>query len=254
MPDAAVSVELDVLTLNVWGLPWPLSRQRGARFQRILDHLDQGLHHLVGLQELWGGTHRMLDRLGLARAQSSQDSGLALGGDLAPEDRPGTRHFRRGGGPDRLKAKGVLDASVQVPGLGALRVLVTHLQAGARHGGVRAHQVDELLDMAEAHRGPTLLLGDFNLHAEHAEDERSHQRLRAAGFVDAAEATGTEAPTFESHNPFVRGHRRERFDRVYLRGGHGVQLCATHTAVVDEGPAFSDHHPLRAHIALSREP
>ena len=73
-------VALDILTLNVWGLPWPLSRKRGLRMKRIRACLADRQDDLVGVQELWGGTHRALPQL--RRGSGSGDSGLAIGGRL----------------------------------------------------------------------------------------------------------------------------------------------------------------------------
>lgn len=251
-------VIIDVLTLNVWGLPWPVAKARRTRFGRILEHLAGTEHHLVGLQELWGRTHRLLRELGPLRPLAGGDSGLALAGDLRPEAPPLSLSFSRGGGPDRLKAKGLIQALVELP-LGAeLQVVVTHLQAGRRHAAVRAHQVDELLERLAAHPVATVLMGDFNLYSGVAEDEASAARLEAAGFLDAALALGCPAPTYTSANPFVGGRlgRRvaERFDRVLLRSGPRVALAPVEARVLDAGPVLSDHHPLFARLEAREVP
>jgi len=49
------------------------------------------------------------------------------------------------------------------------------------------------------------------------------------------------------------GRRRcaERFDRVYVRDGGGVQLEPTEAEVVRVGPRpLSDHHPLRVRLVI----
>ncbi len=237
-------VSLNILTLNIWGLPWPLSRQRQRRLGRIRACLADRQDDLIGVQELWGRTHRALP--GLRRGKQSGDSGLAIGGQLAPAEAPTTHPFRIGRGPDRLKAKGVLSAWVEVEGFGALRVLITHMQAGQRHGAVRALQLDTLLELAGASSAPTVLMGDFNLHTDHREDIASAARLLDAGFRDVAQHLGQEAATFSDDNPFVAAQRQERFDRIYLRGDglHPLQ-----TAVLPGAP-LSDHHPLWARIGL----
>ncbi len=253
-PTAPAPHAVDVLSLNVWGLPWPISRARGPRFRRILEHLSDNAHDIVGLQELWGGTHRLLERLAPHLPRGRGDSGLALAGVFRPLERPRLRAFRRGSGVDRLKAKGVLDALVTVPGLGELRVLVTHLQADARHATTRAHQVDELLEEAASQDIATVLMGDFNLYAGDHTDAASAARLAAAGFRDAALEAGDAAPTYCSRNPYVGGGVAERFDRVYLRNGPRVWLEAVATRVLQPASPLSDHHPLFARLRARPTP
>lgn len=251
-------VFIDVLTLNVWGLPWPVAKARRTRFGRILEHLAGTEHHLVGLQELWGRTHRLLQELGPLRPLGGGDSGLALAGDLRPEAPPRSLPFTRGGGPDRLKAKGLLQALVELPFGAELQVVVTHLQAGRRHAALRAHQVDELLERLAAHPVATVLMGDFNLYEGLPEDEASAARLGSAGFLDAALALGRPEPTYTSANPFVSGRlgRRvsERFDRVLLRSGSRVALAPVEARVLDAGPVLSDHHPLFTRLEAREVP
>ncbi len=243
--------ELDVLTLNVWGLPWPLSSHRQRRFEGIVEHLAGRRDHVVGLQEVWGGSWKRLPLPALQRAPRSRDSGLALSGLLAAGAEARVRHFQRASGTDQLKAKGVLAAELEVPGIGGLRVLVTHLQAGRRAAAVRAHQVDELLEEAERSPLPTILMGDFNLHEDTGDDHRAEQRVASAGFVDAAVEAQSPEPTWEPDAPYSRGrHPAQRFDRIYCRGTSRVELCATAAAVLRPERPLSDHHPVWARIAL----
>ena len=132
---------LDVLTLNAWALPW--SRHRKRRLAALTEWLRQRDDDVVGLQEMWGRSLRHVPHR-LTHARERRDSGLAVGGELALRDAPRMRPFRRARGPDALKGKGVLSAIAHLE-QGGIRLMVTHLQAGWRHGDVRAHQVDELL-------------------------------------------------------------------------------------------------------------
>ncbi len=251
-PNEGAHRVLDVLSLNVWGLPWPVSRARTHRFGRILEHLGKRTDHIVGLQELWGRTHRLLHELAPLLPHAAGDSGLALAGGLRPAERPRVHHFSTGRGPDRLKHKGVLEGVVELAGLGEVRVLVTHLQAGRRHAGIRARQVEELLETAAKSSVATVLMGDFNLYSGEPRDEASAGLLEREGFADAALETGNPQPTFASNNPFVGRAVAERFDRVFLRSGRGLRLSALRTEVLDTGPVFSDHHPVWARLALRR--
>ena len=246
MVDEQTEQTLDVLTLNAWALPW--SRHRARRLAALTEWLRQRDDDVIGLQEMWGSSLRRVPHR-LTHARERRDSGLAVGGGLALRDAPRLRPFRRARGPDSLKGKGVLSVVAHLQ-TGGIRVLVTHLQAGWRHGPVRAHQVDDLLVRAQAARDlPTVLLGDFNLHAGHREDQRSHERLLAEGFRDVAEKTGATSPTFHSANRYVFGEgRAERFDRIYVRCGRHVALEALEAGVVEHEHPLSDHHPLWARI------
>lgn len=237
---------LDVLTLNVWGLPW--ARHRRRRLSRATEWLKDRGDHVVGLQEVWGGSLRHIAHR-LTHGRERRDSGLAVGGALDLRDRPRVRAFRRSRGPDALKGKGVLSAVAHLESTG-IRVMVTHLQAGLRHADVRAHQVDELLQRTQAAADlPTVLLGDFNLHSDSPEDQASHDRLLAEGFRDVALETGATEPTFHSANRYVIGKgRSERFDRIYVRCGKHVALEPLEAAVLEHEHPLSDHHPLWARL------
>jgi endonuclease/exonuclease/phosphatase family metal-dependent hydrolase len=245
--------ELDLLTMNLWGLPWPLARERRDRKRRFVEHLVRGAYDLVGIQELWWPWRRSLGHAPLVVPPSRRDSGLGLAGRLRACGSARVEHFRDHAGVDRLKRKGVLRTTVEAHPDVRLCAVVTHLQAGRRQARARAAQVDQLLDTVSGERRPVVLMGDFNLHRESALDRRSEARLAAAGFVDAALAVSRSEPTYDSSNPFVRRRRcAERFDRVYLREGGDVRLEPIEAEVVRVRPRpLSDHHPLRVRVAIS---
>jgi endonuclease/exonuclease/phosphatase (EEP) superfamily protein YafD len=248
-----VSSDLDLLTVNLWGLPWPFARERLQRKRRLAAHLAGRAYDLVGIQELWWPWRSAFETPALRVPRSRRDAGLALAGRLLTA-RDGVRvaHFRHHRGPDWLKRKGVLWAEVETADGRALRVGVTHLQAERRHAGTRARQVDEIVARVEAERGPVVLMGDFNLHAESEEDCRSAERLHATGLVDAALELGREEPTYGVASPYERGGGRgERFDRVYLRAGARTSLRPLEAAVIDvAGGPVSDHHPVRVRVRI----
>jgi len=246
-----VTCELDLLTVNLWGLPWPFSRDRRARERRFAEHLSGGAYDLVGVQELWWPWRRALARGPLVIPSSPRDAGLALAGRL-PIREARVEHFRDHCGIDRLKRKGVLYARADAPRGAVLAVAVLHLQAGRRHASVRARQLDELLCGLGSETGPVVLLGDFNFYADVVEDQRSADRLVAAGFCDAAHVVDRPEPTFVASNPYVRrSEAGERFDRVYLRDGSDLRLRPVATEVVHAPSPLSDHHPLRVRVRLT---
>ena len=244
---------LDVLTMNLWGLPWPLARDRRVRKRRFLDHLLGTSYDIVGIQELWWPWRTAFQLESLLLPESQRDSGLALAGRLQAAQRPQVHHFRAGTGIDRLKRKGIMTARV---GLGndreEMAVHVTHLQAGPGKGEIRARQVDELLALVASDSAPAMVMGDFNFHDGEPADEKAIERLAAEGFEDAAPSGGEHQPTYVSTNPYVRRHRcAERFDRVFLRSGRGTRLAAKAARVLNDLTSpFSDHHPLHVCVQV----
>jgi endonuclease/exonuclease/phosphatase family metal-dependent hydrolase len=247
-------MELDLLTVNLWGLPWPFARERRARKRRFSEHLARASYDVIGIQELWWPWRGALELSSLVVPGSSRDSGLALAGRLAARD-VRVEHFDEGAGPDRLKRKGVLRASLETPAGDALALWVVHLQAGRRHGAIRARQVRQLLDSQAGERRPLVLMGDFNFYEGSQEDRTSAERLAAAGLADAALALACAEPTYHAEtNRYLRARRHaHRFDRVYLRHGEGLRLRPLAAEVLRLRPhPVSDHHPLRVRVRLSR--
>jgi endonuclease/exonuclease/phosphatase family metal-dependent hydrolase len=247
-----VSLDLDLLTVNLWGLPWPVARERRGRKRRLADHLADRSYDLVGIQELWRPWHRAFETRDLVLPRSRRDSGLALAARF-PVSEVRVEHFRHHRGIDRLKRKGVLMTVVETPADAELSVCVVHLQAGSRFGAVRSGQLEELLAALGRTTRPTVLMGDFNFYRGNEEDRRSAARLHEAGFVDAAPALSRGEDTYSSTNPYVR--RRgiaNRFDRVYLRDARDLRLQPVEVDVLRPEPRpFSDHHPLRVRVRLS---
>lgn len=248
-------MELELLTVNLWGLPWPLARERRARKHRFREHLARAPYDVVGIQELWWPWRRTLELGSLVVPEGRRDSGLALAGRLAPRD-VRVEHFDEGSGPDRLKRKGALRASVETPAGDVLSLWVVHLQAGRGNAAIRARQVRQLLEPLTDERRPLVLMGDFNFYESCVEDRDSAERLAAAGLADAALALACTDPTYHAaSNRYLRRRPRlaHRFDRLYLRGGGGVRVEPLAAEVLRLAPdPVSDHHPLRVRVRLSR--
>ncbi|TFH21857.1 MAG: hypothetical protein E4H03_09670 [Myxococcales bacterium] len=247
-------LDLDLLTMNLWGLPWPMSRDRHGRKRRFVDHLLDCPYDVVGLQELWWPWRRAVP-LDLFRLPTGRrDCGLALGGRLRESARVDVEYFEARVGIDKLKHKGILAASVETGEGVEIRILVTHLQAGRRHASIRTRQIEQLLRALERESRPVVVMGDFNLYADESGDEDSARRIEAAGFVDAAVATEATRPTYTSQNEYVRRRgRSERFDRVYLRDAAAADLRFEPLVVEDAGVLplpVSDHHPVHARVRL----
>ena len=212
---------LNLMTLNAWGLPFPLAWwRRGPRFERIRALLP-------------------LDALHFPLA--SGDTGLGARTRLPVLDRLEHR-FARAVGSDRLVRKGVLGLRLDLAG--GLWALNTHLQAGisAAARAVRSEQIDEIVRLLDGLDGPAVLMGDLNLYDE---DAAAVARLEEAGLRDAA----TEADTL-AHTPRWEA---ARLDRILLRDGGGTTLRIEALQVIDDlasGGALSDHHAVSARIRL----
>ena len=248
-----VPAEISVVSINIWGLAWPIARQRGQRM-RALDTLDLTAYDVVGMQEVWRGAYRRIPwRDRIHRPQSRGDSGLALAGRLPLLTEPTLIPFVASAGVERLKGKGILVSQVAVPDVGPVWIYVTHFQAGHRAGAVRAEQATELLALVEENQGPSIIIGDFNLYQRSEHDAQTEQRLAAAGMQDIALELGAPQATYVAENPYIwEGEDGERFDRIYLRSSDEIALEAVETAVLSYEVPLSDHQPLTARIRVIR--
>lgn len=236
-PAAPPAPTVDILTLNTWGLPYPLAWvDRARRFPGITRFVHAAEADLVGLQEVWRGAERLLDLPGrLHRRGTAGDTGLALVSPH-PVSAVEERHFRAARGADVFKQKGALSAVVTLPGVGPVQVVVTHLQAGSgpANAAVRAAQVDELLGTAGREGLPVVLLGDFNFDPRQPADRAAEARLADGGWVDAAAALGRGAITHPGDG--------QRYDRVYLPPAL--------TPVAADTPAWAAEAPLSDHLPV----
>jgi len=237
-----VQRQVPVATANVRGLPWPLARRRRARLAATGRWLREGPAMVVGLQEVWRGGRALLDDERVHYPEGSRDSGLALYTSLPVRGPVRLVPFEAARGVDRLKAKGVLLATVELPGGQAVQVAVVHMQAGGsrRAAEVRHHQVAELLAALPA--GPCLLMGDLNVYRDCPSDRRSLEALAAAGFDELA-------PQRPARGTSVYG--AHRFDRLFVRAGPEGVLAAG-GASVDTSVEVSDHYPVLGWVQSGR--
>jgi endonuclease/exonuclease/phosphatase family metal-dependent hydrolase len=239
----STQTRLSVATLNTWGLPAPVASDRRGRLPLIANWLSERSYDVAGLEELWAGARQWFPLRDLVLPQQRGDSGLALVTSW-PVAKTMSHVFTYERGFDKLKAKGLLTAEVEIEGTPVL-VGVTHLQAGGspRHAAVRALQIVEILSFLEEHESdtmPVVLMGDFNLYDELVMDDRSRRSLESAGFVDAAQATGTYDGTYPGYP--------DRFDRIYVRNHDSLSLVPEQSEVIRK--TFSDHHAVEATLRL----
>ncbi|MEZ4320529.1 MAG: endonuclease/exonuclease/phosphatase family protein [Myxococcota bacterium] len=228
---------LKIVTLNTWGLPSPIAPDRSSRLPRIERWLDEAGVDVAGLQEVWRGALKLL-RNPIQTGDPQGDAGLALRSKHPISD-ASVHTFTAERGIDALKAKGVLSGRVELENQ-PMHVAVTHLQSGggSRNADVRARQVDEILTTVGHDDAPLVLMGDFNFYEDDPTDQRTHDRLLAEGFVDAAGDLGATRGTYPG--------LRHRFDRIYVRSRCGV----AQSAEVLDAQDLSDHRPVVVDLTL----
>lgn len=238
--DAPDAGSVRVVTLNTWGLPSPLAPDRRGRLPRLERRLREAAHDLVGLQEIWSGA-RPLFSGDLHVVDGDGDAGLAL---MTPHEPAGLElhRFRSATGFDTMKQKGFLVAHVDIPDVGPVHVVVTHLQAGRgrRARRVRADQIAQILEHLAGVREPVVLMGDLNLYEGDPVDARTERMLADAGLVDAARSLGAAEPTYPAQSA--------RLDRVYVRCGDATCVHPQAARVLASYEPLSDHLPLRVDL------
>lgn len=248
--------DLSVMTYNVKGLPWPVAQGRPAAIRAIGERLaamraagrqptivvlqEAFIDEAKAIGDLAGypyQVHGPYLRLGAGvgtRAggswylgetrPSALDSGLVILSDLPVTD-VARAEFPTDScaGFDCLAAKGVVMATVDLPGRGPVTVATTHLNSRAASGAPyeRTHlafrrQVDFLAEFIRAHGRadrPLILAGDFN-RAQRPERIRS---LTAAmggareGLAEAVDKAAVAASDVHDARAIVRSARDMQF-------------------------------------------
>lgn len=178
-------MHLRILSWNVHGLPWPVTRHRPLRMRRIGERIAAERVDIALVQEVWAGAVRPLREA--ARGYRALFVPTVLGsatGGLVALVREGSgfavdplrfrrfarhapkRRLREG---DALAGKGALFLTL-THAASARRILVvnTHLQARYRpndYAWIRLAQARELGEWLAGEEGPVLVAGDFNTPA-----------------------------------------------------------------------------------------
>jgi endonuclease/exonuclease/phosphatase family metal-dependent hydrolase len=165
------TIDLRIVSFNVWGLPSWMTGASENRYPRIAEQLEELQPDLVLLQEVWTKKARASSPTGpeWSTAWSSgqrnffQENGLLtisrhpiLGGEFHP--------FRAAALPDSLVKKGALKVTVEMADGLRLNVWNVHLQAGGAEA-TRSRQVAELVGWVRASQDgqiADLVAGDFN--------------------------------------------------------------------------------------------
>ena len=262
-------------TLNVWGLPWPFSREGSARMDAIGQRLPALGLDWMALQEVWteGARRRLVEagsRAGLVhvwhRRGALGDSGLLVLSRAPFEDARFEAYVLRGF-PHRVwhadyhGGKGFCALRFAVAG-GAVTLIDTHLHAQYMkdaHDDEHPHRVAQIVQLASAVAAipnPVVAAGDFNMR----EGRPEHTVFTGlTGMRDAAVELDRRQPTTLGLNPYRQErapHDDERIDYIFTRDGDGGRLRVRGVErIFDEPPdggpaAYSDHAGLVAEIDL----
>jgi endonuclease/exonuclease/phosphatase family metal-dependent hydrolase len=235
-------VKLRILTLNVWGLPWPVGTLVAERMAAIGDALSGLAPDVAVFQEAWTAD----TRIALARAGSSagldhafpEPGGPRQGGLLVlsrhPLRDPRYVPYTLNGFPERIDhadywgGKGFIAAEIGSAD-DAFTLAATHMHAryGAReqdrYVGHRMAQVVELALALGALPGPLVAVGDFNFE----ESFEEHAVLTGmTGLEDVARSLDRREDTVRWEGSVVRplGRGGARVDYAFCRSGSGRTL------------------------------
>ena len=277
-PATVASMQLRALTLNVWGLPFGLTRHHDARMRAIGEGFGRWEADVIALQEVWTeDARKMLAAAGRRAGYSALwhreaafgGSGLMVLSRLPIINQHFTR-YRLAGLPQRpfhgdyYSGKGFVQLALSTD-LGPISLLDTHMQAnysgpGERdeYRGIRASQAIELAAAVRPIPEPVLALGDFNTR----EGEAAYAILGDIGGLRdvAAVLDRRQATCLASHPYRAAGAGEARIDLVLARDGGGLALRDIAIERVFDEPvefagepgAYSDHAGVLATFELER--
>jgi endonuclease/exonuclease/phosphatase family metal-dependent hydrolase len=252
-------LHLKLVTYNIWGLPSWMTGARPGRYQQIARELERLDPDIILLQEGWTAEARKAAPASgpwaIARAAGQhsffQQSGLVtlskypiIGGEFYP--------FSRMGFLDRFVNKGVLKATIQLPGGQVLNVWNVHLQEG-NSPKIRRSQVRELVarvQAAEDGQMADLVGGDFNCTPESPLCRELEQSLGPS----VQQLSGTDSFVTWDGLSAKPGAGRT-IDYFFVRGRTPSQNLQADQHVVftaaSPGQRLSDHLGIEAEVNLT---
>jgi len=270
-------MQLRLLTLNVWGLPWPVSRIPDVRMRMIAADLPALELDAAAFQEVWTPSAREIlieggHRAGLPHAWYLgglvANSGLLVLSRWPIREARFTR-FALGGLPQRIQhfdyfgGKGFVQCMLDLP-VGEFELFASHLHAGYGRMGYAdeyfGHRVAQMIELALAvatSPHPLAVLGDLN-----ARPERDEMRilLDSTGLVDLALAIGRDVPTLLPYSPYGADQEPpgKRIDYVLARAGQSLGIRPvealrtfdTEFVLGGQRATFSDHTGVLAELDL----
>ena len=275
-PAGSFEHELRVLTVNLWGVPTPVTEDP-SRWRDLPPHLEG--YDLVAVQEAFLDENREpLRRLSYPHQLFGSMGYLPferLGDGLALFSRyPIVEHDRMAfdvcKASDCGSVKGALFARLRIRDDLEVDVFVTHLQAdstGQLATVVRRRQLRHLRSfMARHDQGhPRLVVGDFNTPSETPAYNRMVTDLGVRDAWPEARRTGSKGglrpgavpslgETLSPRNTWRPGGAAERIDYVFLRPGlfHDFDVREAQTRLDEpvNGRHLSDHFGVEVRLAV----
>jgi endonuclease/exonuclease/phosphatase family metal-dependent hydrolase len=270
-------VQLRILTLNAWALPWPLADQPNARMEAIGGRLASLDADVVAFQEAWSpSARRRLIAAGRragynevwSKPGSIGASGMLVLSRLPIRDSRFIRFslcgfpqdFTRG---DYYGGKGIAIVTLETSA-GPVALLSTHLIPHYGDYGpddtYMGHRISEVVELADALAEieiPAIVVGDFNFTEREPEYE---VLIGLSGLTDVAAALEWREVTIVPGPPYRANESPPgvRIDYVFVRDGieravvpHSIERVLDETIEIEGKPAgYSDHAGLLAEITL----
>ena len=269
-------VSLRVASYNIWGLPGVLLQK--PRRMKVLESVLPGEQaDILILNEAFAAKTKPVAMLKdyPFRAFGPGKSGLNISSGVVvlskfPILETDTVKFEGCAGTDCFANKGAVRARVSLPGVGAIDVVGTHLNADGKDSlrSSQLAQIDALL--ARASPGvPVLFGGDLNFHSESVPYDELvglsgyrdlHAEYRALNpGLDAVRWFGfTYDPVRNSNLALDRPFRRpDRLDYILARDGACTAIRVRETGLLldreVDGLHLSDHFGVRADVVLEQD-
>lgn len=263
---SVVSDDLNILTLNVWGLPGPLVEDRKERFERLGAQLNA--YDIVTLQETFSDDIEILKQTtGFAyHSRHNNSSFYRLGSGLYtlskyPIIKTDSMTFGRCTVADCLARKGVYMTRIDHPKIGPIDVYTTHYQAEDKPTSekIRIEEDNAVLQeiMARNHSEyPVIVTGDFNFLPDQLEYK---DLLAKLPLIDTFRAFNPNEAGYTSHpdNPYKTDKSPERLDYIFYLPKTGIQYDILDVSVTLNSPVdgytLSDHYGVKAHFRIQTQ-
>ena len=261
-------MKYSVLTLNIWDIPFVMSRDDPERIGIIIDTVSYLKPDLVLLQEAFKVRDRRrisrdidgYDQEGIYRRRLLNPFFDATGGLVTYTKHPilssGFHRFRNGGASwdEWFSDKGYTFTSVMTS---ETRVLCVnnHLSNRKKDTATRQRQLGQVLGHLAEKDTPIIWGGDFNFTKYEGGDLTEEFRmLQDAGFTDSL--VGPEVATFSRGNRYTTEEDLEdlggdsRLDFVFFRGSPSVSVRAVRSQLIGVDQPLSDHYGYLVELEL----
>lgn len=262
-PARASEAELNILTLNTWGLPFPLGQKLDERIPRIVQAI-QG-YDVVVLQETFDSRFdRFIEMAQYPYAYHHQSSatGLLRSGLLTLSRHPiihtDFEPFRQCTQADCMAQKGVLLTRIKHPQLGPIDIYNTHYQAVRAAEHIRAQEDNNVLQrliFRNQKYYPAFLAGDFNFEPDGPAYLDLFKRLNPLdGFrlLHPHHEGRTTGGTLRSHH-----NRQRRIDYIFALPGPLTEIQPLESQVMFTSPIrdffLSDHMGVKGRFRVRRQ-